>query len=96
MNVAFTERAALDLEDILAHSEMTFGRKQAEAYRRSLENTFDLLSRNPKMGKPLVQRPGLRSHRHRAHILLYRHFDGDPPLIVRLVDARRDWFGLLD
>ena len=90
-----SQAAANELRDILRHSVLAFGERQADIYRAALFNTFDLLERNPGMGRPLAKRPGVRTMVFRAHVIVYRATDTEM-LVLRIIDSRRDWRRMLD
>lgn len=68
-----------------------FGVAQAQAYHDALYNTFDLIARNPGMGRERTElNPPIRVHPFRSHIILYNIEDEDI-LIVRVRHAHEDW-----
>jgi toxin ParE1/3/4 len=69
---ALTKRAEADLFDILLFGYEQFGMRRAEAYAIELEQVFQLLADNPRMGREAeVIGRGVRRHEHASHIILY-------------------------
>ena len=69
---ALTKRAEADLFDIFLFGYEQFGARQSEIYAAELEQTFQLLADNPRMGREAETiAPGVRRHEHRSHVILY-------------------------
>jgi toxin ParE1/3/4 len=50
----------------------TFGHPQAKKYATDLKQCFELLARNPKMGRIAVSLGAdVRRHEHQSHIIIY-------------------------
>lgn len=62
-----------------------FGRAQAVAYQEQLEQCFDLLAENPRMGR-LAPALGsrIRRHEHGSYVVLYRDED-DHVLVLAVI-----------
>lgn len=88
--------AEVDLEEIDAHSIVTFGVAVAQAYLLSFKQAFQLLSEHPRIGvlqedidPPIYSLPN-RSHR------IYYDIDGDRVIIQRILHKAMDaekWLG---
>lgn len=80
MRYRLSEKAAVDLEDILIGGILTFGELQALKYQDSFKKTFDLLAYMPKLGRK-SERNRTNEHRflHGSHVIYYRI---DPDEIV--------------
>lgn len=86
-----SRRADADLKAILGYSAVQFGRRQAVAYKESLEHTFALLADNPQLGRRSdFVLPLLRRHEHASHTIFYRR-EADHIFIVRVLPAQADW-----
>lgn len=91
MNIRLTQAAEQDIRSIAEIGIEMFGVTQAQAYHDALYNTFDLLARNPGMGRERTElTPPIRVHPFRSHIILYNIEDEDI-LIVRVRHAHEDW-----
>ncbi|WP_419808783.1 type II toxin-antitoxin system RelE/ParE family toxin [Sphingomonas sp.] len=91
MSYRLSDRAAIELLELLQESIGRFGVHQAARYRASMERAFVLLAENPRIARgrdELVSRA--RAYRHQAHMIVYRE-EGDGILIIRLPHARSDW-----
>ena len=90
MSYRLTPNAQADIEGIYRYSYENFGERQADIYYQGLEECFELLSENPRMGREfneIVQ--GLRRHEHERHVVYYEIEDMDV-LILRILGANQD------
>ncbi len=88
--VKLSERAALDIEEILDFSLTRFGVDVAARYRQSLNNCFSHLDENPHMGREADDlHAGLRRFEHESHIVFYTVIQAGI-LIVRVLHKSRD------
>ena len=86
-----TRRAEADLTEIYGAGLSAFGVAAADSYLSGLLDTFDLILRNPELGRLRVEfSPPVRIHAHRAHIIIYIA-DNAGVLIVRIRHGREDW-----
>jgi toxin ParE1/3/4 len=97
MTVVISPRAVGDLEAIAHYSLMRFGFAQALKYQTDLRRTFDLLAEFPHMSpvRDDIMAGSVRLRHHKAHVIVYQEVP-DGILVVRVLDARRDWTRLLD
>jgi toxin ParE1/3/4 len=85
-----TSRAEADLEKIANYTIEQFGIEQARRYRDGLENCFQSLAENPKLGRSAEQlAPNLRRFEHRSHIIFYVPQDNGV-LIIRVLHESMD------
>jgi toxin ParE1/3/4 len=67
-----SERARQRLVEVYAHSEILFGRAQADAYLAGFEKLFELIAAFPGIGRSADElRPGYRRYRHQSHYIFY-------------------------
>lgn len=67
-----TNRAEHDLIDIFSYGIEQFGLIQAQNYSIELANCFDLIVKNPQIGREAKAiAKGVRRHEHKSHIILY-------------------------
>ncbi len=65
--------AQTDIDLIAAYTTGTWGPQQTDRYLGQLEDSFQLLAENPRMGRPCdAISSGLRRHEHGKHIVFYR------------------------
>jgi toxin ParE1/3/4 len=65
--------AHADLDGIAAYTTDRWGWQQTDRYLGQLEDSFQLLAKNPKMGRPCdAISTGLRRHEEGKHVVLYR------------------------
>ncbi|MEM8894292.1 MAG: type II toxin-antitoxin system RelE/ParE family toxin [Bacteroidota bacterium] len=68
-----SESADLDLEEIFTFSEEKFGFDQEVKYLGEIEDVFNLVVKNPEIGKNRTEvKPGIRSIVKSSHIIFYR------------------------
>lgn len=85
---ALTQRAEDDLLIVLLDGIEMFGLAQARRYKDELEQCFQLIASNPKMGRlaPSIGE-AVRRHEHQSHIILYEE-SGDTIMVLAVVPAR--------
>jgi toxin ParE1/3/4 len=72
-----SQRAADNLVEIYAYTELNFGRYQADAYNAGFDRVFGLLAQFPRMGRDASDlRAGLRRFRFQSHSTFYTE-EGD-------------------
>ena len=84
-HVRVSSEAESDLDLIIAYTINTWGADQADRYLAQLENGFDLLGRNPSLGRSCdVLHAGLRRFEVENHVVFYLT-EPDGILIVRVL-----------
>lgn len=90
MRWQLSEPAVTDLEDIYDYTAENFGDEQAVVYLTAIEQLFDNLSENPKLGRTRNEiRKGLRSIVKGNHVVFYR-IQSDVITIIRVLHSSRD------
>ena len=80
-----------DLGRIADYTIETFGLHQARRYAESLKACFNLLARNPGMGRKADElAPGLNRFNHQSHVIFYRQKSSEL-LIVRVLHESMDF-----
>lgn len=65
--------AQADIDLIAAYTTETWGMQQTDRYLGQLEDSFQLLAENPRMGRPCdAISSGLRRHEQGKHVIYYR------------------------
>lgn len=70
--IKISVKAYEDLENIYDYTLSNWGAKQAENYRRKLDEMFSLLLANPEIGRSILSRPGYRFFPFLKHTIIYR------------------------
>jgi len=79
-----------DISEIFDYTAMEFGYEQAVKYVSELEDLFNKLLDNPKMGRERGEiKPGLRSFPKSSHVVFYRLMK-DRIRIVRVLHGSKD------
>ena len=74
-----------DIDLIAAYTTSTWGWRQTNQYLAKLEDCFELLARNPSVGRSCDSiRPGLRRFEVGKHVVFYMQESGEM-LIVRVL-----------
>jgi toxin ParE1/3/4 len=90
VEVLFRPQARQDLYDIGEHGAERWGRDAGADYVQSFDESFNLLAAYPHAGRARDDiSPGLRSWRHRSHIIYYRVLDREI-LVSRIFHAAAD------
>jgi len=72
-----TAEAEADIDSIVEYTRITWGWRQADRYLTKLEDGFDLLTRNPSLGRSCdAIQPGLRRFEIGSHVMFYRSEPG--------------------
>ncbi|MCH8311396.1 MAG: type II toxin-antitoxin system RelE/ParE family toxin [Nitrospinae bacterium] len=67
-----TRRAALDLQDIYGHSVEKWGERVADEYLETVYGVFELVAKNPELGKLRRKRSGpFLMYPARKHFVIY-------------------------
>jgi toxin ParE1/3/4 len=83
-----TARAESEILDIFIYGIEQFGLRQARLYKDDMEDCFQLLVDNPRMGRPATSiGEGVRRHELGSHIVLYE-IDGSGILILAVIHQR--------
>ena len=90
MKIELSKRARDDIKAIVRYTVKNFGLKQADEYADGLYYSFDLLSDNPRMGKPVLQEYGkeLRRYVYRSHYVIYE-IRGDVIRVAAIFNTRQ-------
>ena len=93
--VRLSRAAERDLAGIWRYGAERWGREQANAYARRLNDSFGRLAAMPDLGRVMPSRLGpLRMLPVGSHVVLYRS-DTTGILILRVLAARQDWLAIL-
>ena len=65
-----SRKASRKIEEIIRYTDRHFGLEQTEEYLSGLYYSFDLLTDNPRMGRPYDERR--RRYVYRSHHVYYR------------------------
>ncbi len=80
--------AEVDIDQIAAYTTSTWGWRQTDQYLAKLEDGFDLLARNPSIGRSCNSlRAGLRRFEIGSHVVFYLP-EADCVLVVRVLHQR--------
>ena len=83
-----TNRAEHDLIDIFSYGIEQFGLIQAQNYSIELADCFDLIAKNPHIGREAKSiAKNVRRHEHKSHTILYEQTEFGV-LILALVHSR--------
>ena len=86
-----SQPAKVDLEELFDQTKAEFGIKQAVNYTTSFEELFNLLSKNPELGRTRDDiRKGLRSMLNQSHLIFYRVMKQKRIRIIRILHGNRD------
>jgi len=71
--VIISSGATADIDRIAAYTSKAWGWRQADRYLGQLEDSFQLLAKNPGLGRACdVISSGLHRHEHGRHVIFYR------------------------
>jgi len=85
-----SEEADRDIDSLFDRTELSFGFDQAVSYLTDIDAVFQLLVKNPHIGRERNEiKFGLRSFPISAHVIFYRILDNHIR-IVRVLDGGRD------
>ena len=83
--VRISAEAEQDIDRITAYTASTWGLSQTAKYLTRLEETFDLLAKNPLLGRPCESiRTGLRRFEMRRHVIFFLA-EADGVFVVRVL-----------
>ena len=91
MKYKLSGAAARDIEEIYLYGYIAFGESQADLYAAMLEERFDIICANPKIGR-LDSRvnPAIRRFECERHVIFYDLLE-DHILIVRILHGATDY-----
>jgi toxin ParE1/3/4 len=91
LEVRLTARARRDVENILLHTERTWGAEQTAAYDSAITRTLDLLRVHPQLGRPRDDLfSGSRSVQVEQHVIYYHHPQAAVIEVLRVLHRRQD------
>lgn len=94
--VILSKAADADLEDIFDFTLEKFGLDQAFSYVSGFDDTLEIISRNPEIGRERKEiRENLRSFPKDMHVIFYRVLS-DHIRVVRILHGSRDLPKFLD
>lgn len=86
-----SKAAREDLKSVARFTQRRWGVRQRNKYLKEIDQVFNALAQNPKMGQPCDQiREGYRKFPHVSHVIFYKEDDEDTILIVRILHASMD------
>jgi len=84
-----TAKARYDLLQISQYTELKWGRSQRNHYLKQLDEAFNLIGANPKIGKDRSNvLPGYRSFQQGSHVIYYR--ESEEIAIIRVLHKKMD------
>ena len=90
MKYQLTDKAARDVEEILAYSANNFGLTQAEHYFEALKECIELLADNPNIGHSAEEiLPEYLRFPYESHVVFYKKLSSSI-LVVRILHERMD------
>lgn len=88
-NFRITAKARNDLLQIGRHTDLKWGRKQRDHYLKQLDEAFNLIGENPKIGIDCSHvLAGYRSFQQGAHVIFYR--ESEMIEIIRILHKRME------
>lgn len=79
-----------DMETIWSYTADRWGANQADHYIDGLDETFELLARQPGLGRQdNCLGPTIRLHRHARHVIVYRQAE-EGILVIRVLHDSMD------
>jgi toxin ParE1/3/4 len=82
-------KARYDLLQIGQYTELKWGKSQRNHYLRQIDEAFNLIGLNPKIGKDRSHvLPGYRSFQQGSHVIYYR--ESKVTEIIRVLHKRMD------
>ncbi len=85
-----SQEADNDIEDIFEYGEYQYGTPQAIEYLLGLKNHFEVIAKNPDIGKKRKEiKDGLYSFPYSSHIIFYRKMNSYVR-IIRVLYGGRD------
>ena len=92
MNFELSEQARIDIKQIARYTLLNFGEEQADEYLDGLFYSFDLLTDNPRIGKPIQTDISNDLHRYtyRSHYVVYEVRE-DMIRIAAIMNTRQEF-----
>lgn len=95
MDYRFSDDADKDIDSIVFHGAVDFGREQSVIYHGKLLRCCQFLSENPKASRLRQEvRPPVRAYPCQSHVIIYEIDDADDILILRIHHNRANWLDL--
>ncbi len=92
MSYKLSQRAEKDIISIAKYSLQQWGKAAAKRYVTSLHACFELLSSNPRLGRPRdVIKSGYLSINEGSHVVFYKINDDNDVIIIRVLHQRMDF-----
>lgn len=89
--IRLTSRAERDVENILLHTERSWGVEQSGTYANVIAQAFTLLSNHPQLGRQRDDLfPGCRGVRVEQHVIYYHQPRPHDIEIIRILHGRQD------
>ena len=89
--VHLTPRAEQDIENIVLHTERTWGEDQSVAYAAAIARTLVLLRDHPQFGRQRDDLfPGCRSVQVEQHVIYYHQPQTTEIEVLRILHIRQD------
>jgi len=84
-------KAKSDLVKIARYTQLTWGKSQRDDYLKILDNTFQLLASEPKLGVNCDDiREGYNKYPQQSHVIYYKEHKVNQILIVRILHKSMD------
>lgn len=88
---SLTRSAQADLKSIARYTQSQWGIAQRNAYLKEMDKAFNMLARDPLMGKSCDEvLEGYRKLPHGAHIIYYKQPSENKLIIIRILHASMD------
>ncbi|ALQ08651.1 plasmid stabilization protein ParE [Pseudoalteromonas sp. Bsw20308] len=88
---ALSAKAKSDLIKIAKYTQLTWGQAQRNSYLKILDNSFQLLANDPKIGINCdCIREGYSKYPHANHVIYYKGHKENQILIVRILHKSMD------
>jgi len=88
--IQWTERATVDLENIIDYLLYKWTKKEVRNFVRKLDKRLDLISINPRLFPKTNKRKNVRRSVLTKHTVIYYETSSDTIKIVTLFDPRQD------
>lgn len=90
-NIQLSKRAAMDFEDILLYTYLTWGKQQILQYQHKLDAAFQTISEHPEIGHKRDDVPvGCKSFHVGSHTIIYQ-LKKETVYIFRILHQKMDY-----
>jgi len=97
LKYVISERAKIDLAEIWYYSQTKWGIKQADKYLDQFYETFDFLTRNPKLGKQTLSKAyNYLRYRCEKHYIFYTIENDQKINIIRILHTKMNFVDHLE